>query len=183
VRIRRPVIYTAVSAAAIATAGLLASPAMASTTQFPFQGQGFSLYNNYGYASGTATGNQYGQYGQNGQYGKNGQYGQNGQNGQYGQYGRGSVTVSGTVSSYGHGGYGYRQGITEEVFLSSNSWQRGQLIGSAGRGQSNQFSGTVYNTNSATITLCAANQWGGNVRDCTSQTVTVYTPQFNPGNH
>jgi hypothetical protein len=164
-RIRRPVIYTAVTAAAIATAGLLASPAFASTTQGPWQGQGFYLYNNYGHASGTATSSQYGQYGQNG------------------QWGRGSITVSGTVSSNGYGRYGYRQGTTEEVFLSSNSWQRGQLIGSASRGQSGQFSGTLYNTDSATITLCAANQWGGNVRDCTSQTVTVHTPQPNPGNN
>ncbi len=103
-RIRRPVIYTAVSAAAIATAGLLASPAMASTTQFPFQGQGFSLYNNEGNASGTITGSQFGQFGQ------------------YGQRGGGSVTVSGTVSSNGSGRYGFRRGTTEEVFLSANSW-------------------------------------------------------------
>jgi hypothetical protein len=165
VRIRRPVIYTAVSAAAIATVGLLASPAFASTTQNPWQqqGQSISLYNNYGSATGTASGGQYGQYGQ---YGNHGQYGQDGQ---------GSVSVSGTVSSYGNNGYGYgrHRGDTEEVFLSSNSWQRGQLIGSASPGQSGQFSGTVYNTNSATITLCAANRWGGKVRDCTSQTVTV----------
>jgi hypothetical protein len=163
-RIRRPVIYTAVSAAAIATVGLLASPAMASTTQSPWQGQGISLYNNYGSASGTATASQYGQYGQRG---------------------HGSVTVSGTVSSYRSGryGYGYRQRTTEEVFLSANSWGRGQLIGSAGPGQSGQFSGTLYDTNSGTITLCAANQWGGNVRDCTSQSFTVYAQQYHPGNH
>ncbi len=167
-RIKRPVIYTAVSAAAIATAGLLASPAMASTTQFPFQGQGFSLYNNEGNASGTITGGQFGQFGQYGQYG---------------QQGGGSVTVSGTVSSNGFGRYGYRQAATEEVFLSSNSWNRGQLIGSAGPGQSDQFSGTLYNTNSGTITLCAANQWGGNVRDCTSQSFTVYNQQHNPNPH
>jgi hypothetical protein len=165
-RIRRPVIYTAASAAAIATAGLLASPAMASTTQFPLQGQGFNLYNNYGNAHGTVTGGQFGQWGQ------------------WGQQGRGSVTVSGTVSDNRFGFFGNRRGVTEEVFLSSNSWQRGKLIGSAGRGQSNQFSGTVYNTDSATITLCAANQWGGNVRDCTSQTVTVHNQQpHNPHNH
>jgi hypothetical protein len=161
-RIRRPVIYTAVSAAAIATAGLLASPAMASTTQFPFQGQGFSLYNNEGNASGTITGSQFGRYG---------------------QQGGGSVTVSGTVSSNGSGRYGFRRGTAEEVFLSSNSWNRGQLIGSAGPGQSDQFSGTLYNTNSGTITLCAANQWGGNVRDCTSQSFTVYNQQHKPHNH
>ena len=107
-RIRRPVIYTAASAAAIATAGLLASPAMASTTQFPFQGQGFNLYNNYGNAHGTVTGNQFGQFGQ------------------WGQQGRGSVTVSGTVSSNRFGFYGNRHGVTEEVFLSSNSWSAGQ---------------------------------------------------------
>jgi hypothetical protein len=159
-RIRRPVIYTAVSAAAIATAGLLASPAMASTTQFPFQGQGFSLYNNEGHASGTITGSQFGRYGQRG---------------------GGSVTVSGTVSSNGFGRF--RQGTTEEVFLSSNSWNRGELIGSARAGQSDQFSGTLYNTNSGTITLCAANQWGGNVRDCTSQSFTVNNQQHNPHNH
>jgi hypothetical protein len=169
-RIKRPVIYAAVSAAAIATAGLLASPAMAATTQSPWQGQFFNLYNNYGNARGTISGSsQYGQYGQ---------YGQNG------QWGHGSVTVSGTVSSNGFGGYwGYHQGATEEVFLSANSWRRGELIGSAGPGQSDQFSGTLYNTNSGTITLCAANQWGGNVRDCTSQSFTVYSQQFNPGNH
>ncbi|MGH3259930.1 MAG: hypothetical protein ACRDOU_31785 [Streptosporangiaceae bacterium] len=163
-RIRRPVIYTAVSAAAIATAGLLASPAMASTT-FPFQGQGFNLYNSYGNAHGTVTGSQFGQWGQ------------------WGQQGRGSVTVSGTVSDHRFGFYGNHRGVTEEVFLSSNSWQRGKLIGSAGPGRSDQFSGTVYNTDSATITLCAANQWGGNVRDCTSQTVTVHNQQHNPHNH
>ena len=162
-RIRRPVIYTAVSAAAIATAGLLASPAMASTTQFPWQGQGFSLSNNYGNASGSVTSSQYGQYGRRG---------------------RGSVTVSGTVSSYGFSrGFGWRRGTIEEVFLSSNSWQRGKLIGSAGPGQPSQFSGSLYNTDSATITLCAANQWGGNVRDCTSQSFTVYAPPFNPRHH
>jgi len=167
-RIRRPVIYTAVSAAAIATAGLLASPAMASTTQFPFQGQGFSLYNNYGNAHGTISGDQ---------------NGQNGQYGQYGQWNGGSVTVSGTVSDYRFGRYGFRQGTIEEVFLSSNSWGRGELIGSAGPGQSNQFSGTLYNTDSGTITLCAANRWGGSVRDCTSQSFTVNTQQYNPYNH
>jgi hypothetical protein len=159
-RIRRPLIYTVVSAAAIATAGLLASPAMASTTPFPYQGQGFSLHNNYGTANGTITGSQYGQYGQ------------------FGQWDRGSVTVSGRVSSYR---YGNREGVIEEVFLSANSWGRGQLIGSAGRGQSGQFTGTLYNTNSGTITLCAANHGGGNVRDCTSQSFTVYTPPFYPG--
>jgi hypothetical protein len=168
VRIRRPVIYAAVSAAAIATVGLLASPAFASTTQSPWQqqGQAFSLYNNYGSATGTATGNQYNQYGQYGNHG------------QYGQYGQGSVTVSGWVSSNRSNQWGYRRGTTEEVFLSSNSWQRGQLIGSASAGQSDQFSGTVYNTDSATITLCAANQSGRNVRDCTSQTVTVNNQQY-----
>jgi len=168
-RIRRTVIYTAVSAAAIATAGLLASPAMASTTQFPFQGQGFNLYNSYGNAHGTITGNQYG-----------------GQYGQYGQYGRGnggSITVSGRVSNNRFGFYGNRRGVTEEVFLSSNSWQRGQLIGSAGPGRSGQVSGTLYNTNSATITLCAANQWGGNVRDCMSQSFTVNNQQHNQQHH
>ena len=169
-RIRRPVIYTAVSAAAIATAGLLASPAMASTTQYPFQGQGFSLYNNYGSAHGTISGDQYGQYNQ---------YGQDNQRN------RGSVTVSGTVSDYRYGNYGYgnRQGTIEEVFLSANSWQRGHLIGSAGAGQSDQFTGTLYNTDSGTITLCAANKWGGNVRDCTSHSFTVHTQQYNPHNH
>jgi hypothetical protein len=161
-RFRRPVIYTVASAAAIATAGLLASPAMASTTQFPFQGQGFNLYNNYGNARGTVTGDQFGQWG---------------------QQGRGSVTVSGTVSGNRFGFYGNRRGVTEEVFLSSNSWSRGKLIGSAGPGRSDQFSGTLYNTNSGTITLCAANQWGGNVRDCTSQSVTVHTQQHNPHHH
>ncbi|HTX25998.1 MAG TPA: hypothetical protein VME19_03135 [Streptosporangiaceae bacterium] len=177
-RIRRLGIYTAASVAAIATAGLLASPAFASTTQYPWQqGQAFSLYNNYGNAHGTASGNQYGQYGQ---------YGNNGHNGQYGQYGQGSVTVSGSVSSNRSGWYNnnYRRGTTEEVFLSSNSWQRGELIGSASSGQTDQFSGTVYNTDSATITLCTANQWGGNVRNCTSQTVTVNNQQYhNPGNY
>jgi hypothetical protein len=161
-RIKRPVIYAAVSAAAIATAGLLASPAMASTTQSPWPGQGFSLYNNYGTASGTITGSQYGQYG---------------------QWNNGSVTVSGTVTNYRYGNYGYRRGTTEEVFLSSNSWNRGQLIGSAGPGQSDQFSGSLYNTNSGTITLCTTNQWGGSVRDCTSQSFTVYNQQHNPHNH
>ncbi len=170
-RIKRPMIYTAVSAAAIATAGLLASPAMASTTQYPFQGQGISLYNTYGSAQGTVADDQYNQYNQNGP------------NGQYGQRGRGSVTVSGTVSDYRSGRYGNRQGTIEEVFLSANSWQRGNLIGSAGPGQSGHFSGTVYNTDSATITLCVANQRGGNVRDCTSQTVKVSAQQNNPGNH
>jgi len=163
-RIRRPVIYAAVSAAAITSAGLLASPAMASTTQFPWPGQGFSLSNNYGDASGSVTSTQYGEYGQ------------------YGQRGRGSVTVSGTVSSYGFSrGFGWRRGTIEEVFLSSNSWQRGKLIGSAGPGQPSQFSGSLYNTDSATITLCAANQWGGNVRDCTRQSVTVSAQQYYPG--
>ncbi len=168
-RIRRPVIYTAVSAAAIATAGLLASPAMASTTQFPYQGQGFSLYNGYGSAYGTATGNNQYQH-------------PYGQNGQWNQYGQDSVSVSGTVRS---NGYRYGRGTTEVVFLSSNSWSRGQEIGSAGPGQSRSFSGTVSNTNTARITLCAANQWGGNVRDCTSTTVTVNNQQHfpYPGNH
>ncbi len=155
-RIRRPVLYSVASAAAIAATGLLASPAMASTTQFPGQGQGFSLYNNEGNASGTITASQFGQFG---------------------QFGGGSVTVSGTVTSYGNGfGRGYRQGATEDVFLSSNSWSRGSLIGSAGPGQSSQFSGSLYNTTSGTITLCAANQWGGNVRDCTSQSFSVQPP-------
>ena len=170
-RIRRPVIYAAVSAAAIATAGLLASPAMASTTQFPYQEQGISLYNNYGSARGTVTADQYGQYRQ---------YGQSGQSG---QRNRGSVTVSGTVSDYRSGRYGNRQGTIEEVFLSSNSWQRGTLIGSAGPGQSGQFRGTVYNTDSVTVTLCTANKSGGNVRDCTSQTIKVSAQQQNPGKH
>ena len=162
-KVRRPVIYAAVSAAAIATAGLLASPAMASTTQFPSQGQGFSLYDNYGNASGTVTAGQYGQYGQ----------------------GRdGSVTVSGTVSSYGTSrGAGYRQGVTEEVFLSGNSGRRGELIGSAGPGQSSQFSGSLNNTTSGTITLCVANQGGGKVRECTSQSFTAYAPQPYPPHH
>jgi hypothetical protein len=164
-RFKRPVIYTAVSVAAIATAGLLASPAFASTTQGPWQGQSINLYNNYGSATGTVSGSQFGQYSPKGQFG---------------QYGRGSVTVSGTVSSYGYGRYGYRQGTIEEVFLSANSWQRGQLIGSSSSGQ---FSGTLYNTNSGTVTLCAANRWGGNVRDCTSQSFTVYTQQYHPGNN
>ncbi len=155
-RIRRPVIYTAVCAAAIATAGLLASPAMASTRQYPVQGQGISLYNNYGNARGTVASDQ------------------------YGQRGRGMVTVSGTVSDYRSGN---RQGAIEEVFLSSDSWQRGQLIGSAGPGQSDRFSGTVYNTDSITITLCAANGRGGNVRDCETQTIKVSAQQHNPGNH
>jgi hypothetical protein len=150
-RTRRPVIYSVASAAAIASIGLFASPAMASTAQQPWQGQGFSLYNNYGNARGTVT---------------------SGQFGQFGRFGRGSVTVSGTVSSYG---YGYRHGTTEEVFLSGNSWGRGELIGSAGPGQSSQFSGSLSNTNSGTITLCAANRWGS-VRDCTSQSFTVYPP-------
>jgi hypothetical protein len=172
-RIKRPVIYTAVSAAAIATAGLLASPAMASTTQFPYQGQGFSLYNSYGSAHGTVSGNN--------------QYGQNNQHNQYNQRDR-SVTVSGTVSDNRYGNYGYgnynRQGTIEEVFLSSNSWERGQLIGSAGPGQNDQFTGTLYNTNSGTITLCVANHWGGSVRDCTSHSFTVYNQQqYNPHNH
>ena len=152
-RIRRPAIYTAVCAAAIATAGLLASPALASTTQYPVQGQGISLSNNYGTARGAVASSQ------------------------YGQRGRGLVAVSGTVSDYRSGN---RQGTVEEVFLSSSSWQRGQLIGSSSSGQ---FSGTLYNTNSGTITLCAANQWGGNVRDCTSQSFTVYAQPFNPGNN
>ena len=165
-KVRRPVIYAAVSAAAIATAGLLASPAMASTTQFPSQGQGFGLYNNYGNASGTATAGQYGQYGQ------------------YDRRGDGSVTVSGTVSSYGISrGAGNRRGVTEEVFLSGNSGRRGELIGSAGPGQSSQFSGSLNNTTSGTITLCAANQGGGNVRDCTSQSFTAYAPQPYPTHH
>jgi hypothetical protein len=177
VRIRRPVIYTAVSAAAIATAGLLASPATASTTQFPYQEQGISLYNNYGSARGTVTADQYGQYGQYGQSG------QSGKSGKSGQGNRGSVTVSGTVSDYRSGRYGNRQGTIEEVFLSSNSWQRGTLIGSAGPGQSGQFRGTAYNTDSVTITLCTANKSGGNVRDCTSQSIKVSAQQQNPGNH
>jgi len=167
-RFMRPVIYTAVSAAAIATAGLLASPAFASTTQYPFQGQSVSLYNNYGNARGTVASDQSDQYGQ---------YRQNGQRG------RGSVTVSGTVSSNHSNRYGNRQGTIEEVFLSSNSWSRGKLIGSTGYGQSGRFSGTVDNTDSVTITLCAANKGGGNVRDCTSQTVKVSAQQNNPGNH
>src|SRR5271154_7186916 len=101
-KVRRPVIYAAV--------GLLPSTAIASTTQFPSQGPGFSLYNNYGTASGTATA------------------------GQYGQRGDGSVTVSGTVPSYDISrGTGNRRGVTEEVFLSGNSGRRGELIGSAGR--------------------------------------------------
>jgi hypothetical protein len=161
--VRRPVIYAAVSAAAIATVGLLASPAMASTTQLPSQGQGFSLYNNYGNASGTATAGQYGQYSQRRD---------------------GSVTVSGTVSSYGTSrGAGYRQGVTEEVFLSGNSGRRGELIGSAGPGQSSQFSGSLNSTTSGTITLCVANQGGGKVRDCMSQSFTAYAPQPYPPHH
>ncbi len=63
------------------------------------------------------------------------------------------------------------------MFLSANSWQRGELIGSAGPGQSDQFSGSLYNTTSGTITVCAANQRGGNVRDCTSHSFTVSVPQ------
>ena len=113
-RIGRPAIYSVASVAAIATTGLLASPAMASTSQSPWQGQGqsFSLYNHEGSASGTITANQFGQFG---------------------HFGRGSVTVSGTVSSNGNGfGFRFRPGATEEVFLSANSWQRGELIGSAG---------------------------------------------------
>jgi hypothetical protein len=154
-RIKRPFIYTAVSAAAIATAGLLASPAMASTTQYPFQGQGISLSNSYGSARGTVTSDQ------------------------YGQRGRRSLTVSGTVTDRS-GRYGNRQATIEEVFVSSNSWQRGKLIGSARPGQSDKFSGTVSNTDSVTITLCTANQRGGNVRDCTSQTIKVPSQQNNP---
>lgn len=165
-RIGRPAIYSVASVAAIATAGLLASPAMASTGQFPWPGQeqSFSLYNNEGNASGTITADQFGQWGQ------------------WDQFGRGSVTVSGTVSSNGWGyGYGYRQGTTEEVFLSANSWERGELIGSAGPGQSSQFSGSLDAT-SGRITLCAANQWGGKVWDCTSQSFSVF-PQFPPAPH
>lgn len=159
-KVRHPVIYAAVSAAAIAAVGLLAAPAMASTTQFPSQAQGFSLYNNYGTASGTAT------------------------VGQYGQRGDGSVTVSGTVSSYGISrGAGNRQRVTEEVFLSGNSGRRGELIASAGPGQSSQFSGSLNNTTGGTITLCVANQAGGNVRDCTSQSITVAIPQPHPRSH
>jgi hypothetical protein len=167
-RIKRPVFYSAASAAAIAAVGLMASPALASTTQSPWQqGQGFSLSNNYGYASGTVTASQFGQFGQ------------------FGRYGQVSVTVSGTVTSNGGYGYGYghRQGATEEVFLSANSWQRGQLIGSASPGQSGTISGSLSNTNSGTITLCAANQWGGNVRDCTSQSFTVSQPYPRPHPH
>jgi hypothetical protein len=162
-RITRPAIYSAASAAAIAATGLLVSPAMASTAQFPWQGQGqgFSLYNNYGNASGTITASQFGQFG---------------------QFSQGSVTVSGTVTSYGYSrGYGYRRGVTEEVFLSSNSWGRGELIGSAGPGQSSQFSGSLYKTTSGTITVCAANKWGGNVRDCTSRSFSV--PSSPPRHH
>jgi hypothetical protein len=152
-RIRRPAMYSLASAAAIAATGLLASPAMASTAQFPGQGQGFSLYNNEGNASGTITASQFGRFG---------------------QFGGGSVTVSGRVTSYGNSfGHGYRRGATEEVFLSANSWGRGELIGSASPGQSNQFSGSLSNTTSGTITLCAANQRGGSVRDCTSQSFSV----------
>ena len=159
-KVRRPVIYAGVSAAAIAAVGLLAAPAVASTTQFPSQGQGFSLYNNYGTASGTATASQ------------------------YGQRGYGSVTISGTVSSSGISrGAGNRQRVTEEVFLSGNSGRRGELIGSAGPGQSSQFSGSLNSTTGGTITLCVANQAGGNVRDCTSQSITVSIPQPHPRNH
>ena len=154
-RIGRAAIYSVASVAAIATTGLLASPAMASTA-LPWPGQSFSLYNHEGSASGTITANQFGQWG---------------------QFGRGSVTVSGTVTSNGYGyGHGYRHGTTEEVFLSANSWGRGQLIGSAGPGQSSQFSGSL-NATSGRITLCAANQRGGNVRDCTSQSFSVAPPR------
>ena len=162
--IRNAVFAAAAAGATVATVGLFASPAMASTT-FPFQGQGFNLYNNYGTAHGTVTGSQFGQFGE------------------WGQQGRGSVTVAGTVSNYSFGRYGYRHGVTEDVFLSSNSWQGSKLIGSAGPGQSDRFSGTLYNTNSGTLTLCAANQWGGNVRDCTSQSFTVNNQHFNHHNH
>jgi hypothetical protein len=41
----------------------------------------------------------------------------------------------------------------------------------------------VYNTDSVTITLCTANKSGGNVRDCTSQTIKVSAQQQNPGKH
>jgi hypothetical protein len=170
-RIKRPVIYAAVSAAAIATAGLLASPAFASTTQYPFQEQqNISLYNNYGSARGTVATDEYDQYGQNNQYSPNN------------QRNRSSVTVSGTISGNRSNRYGNRQGTIEEVFLSSNSWSRGKLIGSTGYGQSGQFSGTVANTDSVTLTLCAASMNGSNVRDCTSQTIKVPTQQNNPGN-
>jgi hypothetical protein len=153
-RIRRPLIYAAVAAAAIATAGLLASPAMASTTPtWQGSGPGFSLSNSYGNARGTTTAHQ------------------------YGQWGRGSVTLSGTVSSYGRDS-GNRQMTIEEVFLSSSSGPRGQLIGSAGPGQSSRFSGSLYNSTRGTITLCAANQRGGNVRDCTSRSLTVSVPAY-----
>ncbi len=163
--IRNAVFAAAAAGATVATVGLFASPAMASTTNFPSQGQGFSLYNNHGSARGTSTGSQFGQFGQ------------------FGQFNRGSVTVSGTVSNYSFGLFGYRHGVNEEVFLSANSWQRGELIGSAGPGQSDRFSGSLYNTNSGTITLCAANQWGGNVRDCTSTSFTVNHHHFNHHNH
>ena len=163
--IRNAVFAAAAAGATVATVGLFASPAMASTTNFPSQGQGFSLFNNHGSARGTITGSQFGQFGQ------------------FGQHNRGSVTVSGRVSNYSFGWSGFRHGVTEDVFLSSNSWQRGELIGSAGPGQSDRFSGSLYNTNSGTITLCAANQWGGNVRDCTSQSFTVHSQQHHPGHH
>jgi hypothetical protein len=165
--IRNTVFAAAAAGATVATVGLFASPAMASTTNFPFpfQGQGISLHNNYGTAYGTITGSQFGQWGQ------------------YGQHNRGSVTVSGKVLNYSFGRYGYRHGVTEDVFLSSNSWQRSELIGSARPGQSGEFSGTLYNTNSGTITLCAANQWGGNVRDCVSETFTVNNQHVNHHNH
>jgi hypothetical protein len=157
-RITRPAIYSVASAAAIAATGLLASPAMAATAQSPWPGQGFSLYNNYGNASGTITASRFSQFGQ------------------------GSVTVSGRVTSYGYSrGFGYRRGVTEEVFLSASSWGRGELIGSAGPGQSSQFSGSLYKTTSGTITVCAANKWGGNVRDCTSQSFSV--PSSPPRHH
>jgi hypothetical protein len=173
--IRNAVFAAAAAGATVATVGLFASPAMASTTNFPSQGQGFSLYNNHGSARGTITGSQFGQFGQFGEFG------------QYGQYGHGSVTVSGRVSNYSFGrfgSFGYRHGVTEDVFLSANSSQRGELIGSAGPGQSDRFSGSLYNTNSGTITLCAANQWGGgNVRDCTSTSFTVNHQHFNHHNH
>lgn len=163
-RIKRPMIYTAVSAAAIATAGLLATPAFAATTQYPVLGQGISLHNTDGSATGTVT-----------------------TSGQHGQNGHGRVTVSGTVTDYRSSRYGNRQGTIEEVFLSTDSWSRGKLIGSAGPGQSDRFNGTVSGTDRITITLCAANQWGGKVKDCTSQTITVSAQQNNPrnppGNH
>lgn len=158
-RIKRPMIYTAVSAAAIATAGLLATPALAATTQYPVLGQGISLHNTDGSATGTVT-----------------------TSGQHGQNGHGQVTVSGTVTDYRSSRYGNRQGTIEEVFLSTDSWSRGKLIGSAGPGQSDRFSGTVSGTDRVTITLCAANQWGGKVKDCTSQTITVSAQQNYQGN-